>query len=96
MHLYSKFLVILLVVVVFLLELFRNDCVYAVENTQKCYEFIEPSDLNDLNRLRMCIEEIKITKENEKANKIILNSYQGSYNLYEKIINLRKISKVNP
>ena len=96
MNHYSKISVILLVVIVFLVEFFPNNSLYALEKTQKCYKLIEPSDLNDLKRLRMCIEEIKITKENEKANKIILNSYQGSYNLYEKIINLRKISKVNP
>ena len=38
----------------------------------------------------------KSINASKKANKIIMNSYQGSYNLYEKIITLRKLSKVNP
>ena len=78
------------------IELFSNNCVYALENSQKCYELIEPSNLNELNLLRMCIEKIKIAKDNEKSKKNILNSYQGSYKLYEKIITFEKTSKVNP
>jgi len=78
-----------------MLESFQNNCVYAEENTQKCLELIEPRDLNELKLLRMCIEKIKIAKESEKANKNILNSYQGSYNLFEKIINFGKITKEN-
>jgi len=96
MYFFSKITIIFLVLIIFISESFQNNCVYAEENARNCLELIEPRDLNELKLLRMCIEKVKIAKESERANQIILNSYQGSYNLFEKIITLEKNTKENP
>ena len=95
-YFFSILYVIFFVVIVFPIEPFQNNFAYAQENMQKCFEFIDPSELNELKKLRRCVEEIKISKNNEKANQIILNSYEGSYNLSEKILNWLKTPKIKP
>ena len=66
----------------------------AIGNNDKCVELIEPRNIIELKKLRLCIKDIKISRELEKFNKIIEFSFDGSKKLTERIINLRKSSNI--
>ena len=57
-------------------------------------EFIEPRNIIELKKLRICIKKIKIGRELEKLEQIIFNSYEGSNKLTEKIVNREKNHKI--
>ena len=54
-----------------------------------------PGD-EELKKLRLCIEKIKISKIENKANQIINNSYKGSINLTARLKNDNKTAKIIP
>jgi len=85
---------IILVIIVFLVEFIQNNLVFADEEFKKCGEFVDPSNLEDLHELRLCIKKIKYDKVAEKESLIIRNSYQGSLVLTEKL-NIRNSKKSN-
>ncbi len=64
---------------------------FAQENKDNCLELIKPKDFNELKKLRLCLKRIKDIQDFEKANKIILNSFEGSKKLTDKF-NSRKNS----
>ena len=76
------------------MKFIQNDSSYAEENYINCLEFIDADDLDELKELRLCIKKINIAKELEKTRIIRKNSYDGSLNLTEKLLQDNKYSKI--
>ena len=93
---FFKKLFIVVVVVVFFVEFIQNVSAFAGNENQQCIELIEPSNIEELKKLRLCIEKIKISKIENKANQIINNSYKGSINLTARLKNDNKTAKIIP
>ena len=85
-----KFFSFFLFYSIFFLGVVQKNSVFSQDSHNKCYDLIDPSNLNELKNLRVCIEKIKMGRKVEKENKVIANAFEGSKKLTEKIINRKK------
>ena len=82
-------------VIVIILIFFQNNSVLSQGSNEDCLELMAPKDVNELNKLRFCIKKINTKKEIEKAKQIIQDSFDGSKKLAERIVNRKKLSKID-
>tara|TARA_Y100001970_G_C14138295_1_gene805623 strand:- start:531 stop:890 length:360 start_codon:yes stop_codon:yes gene_type:complete len=82
-------------IIVILLIFFQNNSVLSQGSNENCLELIEPKDVNELKKLRLCIKKINNKKEIEKAKQIIQDSFDGSKKLVERIVHSKKFPKID-